>query len=481
MTPSIAPAGRAARLAIALAAIALLSAVRCLSQQAPKANFELANKFTTEKLRALVPDQSLRPEWIEKTDRFWYRYKTTSGTGYYFVDPEKKLKKPLFNGMTLAAELIRVTGKPVNGSDLALQNLKFVNGIKAIQFELDSLRYEYDLAADTLAFKDSVKPKGDESWINYSPDSTAIVFVRNHNLFIMKAHDKDSVEKQITADGELFYGYGESGDTTKDKRRPVHVTWSKDSKKFAVERTDERKVSDLWVVHTLDNPRPTLETYKYAMPGDKNVPQAEPWIYDRDSSRMTSVDAKLWVDQTLSSFNWGKAKDRMFFTRKSRDMHKVDICVADAATGKVRVLFEERRKTPIETRQLVVIEDGREFLWFSVRDGWGHYYRYGADGKLMNRLTAGPFMVDRVAAIDTAARVAYLMCNGVNPGQDPYYMSLYRVNFDGSGFQLITPEEATHGVEFSESRKFFVDNYSRVDLEPRSVLRDGRGNLLADL
>lgn len=451
------------------------------AQSPVKANFELANKFTTEKLRALIPDQSLHPEWIEKTDRFWYRFKTTSGTGYYFVDPEKKLRKPIFDGMKLAAELIRVTGKPFNGSDLALQNLKFVKSNKSIEFELDSLRYEYDLSAQTLVFKDSVKPKGDESWINYSPDSTVIVFVKNHDLFLMKAKDKDSVETRVTFNGELFYSYGESGDTTKDKRRPVRVSWSKDSKKFVADRRDERKVSDLWVIHSLDNPRPTLQTYKYAMPGEKNVPQTEAWIYDRDSSCMAPIEAKLWVDQTLGSFNWGKAKDRVFFTRRSRDLHKVDVCVADAATGTVKVLFEERRKTPIDTKPLVVIEDGREFLWFSLRDGWGHYYHYDAAGRLLNQVTSGPFMVDRVAAIDTAARIAYLMCNGVNPDQDPYYTFLYRVNFDGSGFTLLTPEDAPHSVEFSESRKFFVDSYSRIDMEPRAVLRDSRGNLLAEL
>ncbi len=58
------------------------------------------------------------------------------------------------------------------------------------------------------------------------------------------------------------------------------IHWSKDSKKFSLIRRDERKVGDLWVIHTLENPRPTLETYKYAMPGEANVPQLHMEVFD---------------------------------------------------------------------------------------------------------------------------------------------------------------------------------------------------------
>ncbi len=450
-------------------------------QSPQKANFELANKYTTEKLRTYVHDQSLRPQWLEKSDKFWYRFKTTSGVGYYLVDPEKKLKKPMFDHMRLAAELIQKTGKPFNGNDLNLQNLKFVNDTKAIEFEVDSLRYDYDLGSQTLLFKDSVKKKPDDSWVSYSPDSSVIVFAKNYNLFLMKANDKDSVETQVTTNGERYYSYGGSDDTTKNKRTRAGVVWSKDSKKFVTTREDERKVAELWLINSLSNPRPTLETYKYSMPGEKNVPQAEAMVYDRDEKKMTPIDSKAWIDQTLGGFQWTKTAERVFFTRRDREQHKVDICVAEASTGTVKVLFEERLKISIETKPLVVIDGGKEFLWYSLRDGWGHYYRYGSDGKLLNRVTMGPFMVDRVAAIDTVGRVAYMMCNGNDPGRDPYYVSLYRVNFDGSGFQMLTPEDATHQIDVSESRKYFVDNYSRVDEETKMTLRNNRGDLLVNL
>ena len=53
----------------------------------------------------------------------------------------------------------------------------------------------------------------------------------------------------------------------------ARATWFKDSKKIYSNRSDARKVDELFVINTLKDPRPELEVYKYAMPGEMNVPQ----------------------------------------------------------------------------------------------------------------------------------------------------------------------------------------------------------------
>ena len=84
-------------------------------------------------------------------------------------------------------------------------------------------------------------------------------------------------------------------------------------------------------------------------------------------------------------------------------------------------------------------------------------------------------------AIDEARRQLYFLGNGREEGRNPYYQHLYRVGFDGSGLQLITPEDAQHVCSFSPSEEYFVDNYSRADLPTHSVLRDSDGKLLLEL
>jgi hypothetical protein len=42
-------------------------------------------------------------------------------------------------------------------------------------------------------------------------------------------------------------------------------------------------------------------------------------------------------------------------------------------------------------------------------------------------------------------------------GKDPYFVSYYRINFDGSGLTLLTPGDGNHTAAFSEDGKYFVD------------------------
>ena len=164
-----------------------------------------------------------------------------------------------------------------------------------------SVYFEYELAASRLTLVDEADvPAKKPRWASVSPDDSMVVFARGQNLFMMDTAnyaraqknpgDSSVVETQITTDGEQHFGYArrlndedrkvlkkdQKGDNHKMGPRvpSIVVNWSRDSKKFAVVRRDERKVSDLWVINSLSNPRPTLETYRYAMPGESQRPSA---------------------------------------------------------------------------------------------------------------------------------------------------------------------------------------------------------------
>ena len=69
---------------------------------------------------------------------------------------------------------------------------------------------------------------------------------------------------------------------------------------FATTRTDSRKVKPLWVINSLANPRPTLNTYKYGMPGEEDQPQAELHTFDVTAKSHTVVKTKAFQDQNLN-------------------------------------------------------------------------------------------------------------------------------------------------------------------------------------
>jgi dipeptidyl aminopeptidase/acylaminoacyl peptidase len=386
-----------------------------------------------------------------------------------------------------------------------------------------TLYFEYELASGKLTLLEDYKaPEKRPRWASISPDEKTIIFGRGYNLYIMdadsyklaqkKADDKNIKEVQLTTDGEEYYSYTrrlndeekkefqKDEKDRKDYRVPaIGIVWSKDSKKIALVREDERKVADLWVINSLANPRPTLETYRYPMPGEENQPQAELLVFDIATKAKVKVKADKFKDQTISistaprkaldrerdnppPAQWlSDTTDKLYFGRQSRDLHRYDVCLADTATGELKVLIEEVLNTYIDVQSLRLVNGGKEMFWWSERDGWGHYYLYDGDGKLKNQITSGEYVAQGIVGVDEKLRLLYFSACGREANEDPYYTHLYRVNFDATGLKLLTPGDASHSADMDDSSKFIIDNFSRVDTAPKSQLRDAMGNLLLDL
>ena len=453
-----------------------------------KANYELAQRWTTAKITKLVFDTQVTPHWLEG-DRFWYSYETSQGRRFLLVDPAKKTKTPIFDVSKMAAMLTLITRTPYDAAHLPIRTIKFVKNDSVVQFDLQvekdadingkqtviggeqegdttqtvtnanqdaepqgrggrgggaapnprmrTLYFEYELATGKLTLPPEFTPEPRKpAWASISPDEKVIVFARKNNLFMMdsanyalalkKSDDPTIKETQLTTDGEESFGYarringaerdqeqqnqenGQAAAAARDKTGrvpPIMIAWSKDSKKFSVVRRDERKVADLWVIHTLENPRPTLETYKYAMPGDANVPQPHMEVFDiaqktRKEMKIdrfkdefarvltTPVTARQRERQRMDQTWLADGSNKLYFERQSRDLHKVDICVANSETGEVTTLIEDRMNTYIESKPLRLLNNGEELLYWSERDGWGHWYLYDGKGNLKNQITS---------------------------------------------------------------------------------------------
>jgi dipeptidyl aminopeptidase/acylaminoacyl peptidase len=237
------------------------------------------------------------------------------------------------------------------------------------------------------------------------------------------------------------------------------------------------------------------------MPGEPDVPQSELLVFDRTSRQRVSIQDDRFTDQTLSiapraprtnvqrdprrpiPAEWvSDSSGQLYFTRLSRDQKRLDVMVANTATGEVKTIIEERLNTYIESKPLRLVNGGADLVFWSERDGWGHYYLYdAASGQLKNRITEGEFVTTGIEAVDDKARVLYITAGGREKGEDPYYTHLYRVGFDGSGFRLLNPGDASHAVSVTDSARFFVDNASRVNGAPTSGLYDTLGTSLLPL
>jgi dipeptidyl aminopeptidase/acylaminoacyl peptidase len=88
-----------------------------------------------------------------------------------------------------------------------------------------------------------------------------------------------------------------------------------------------------------------------------------------------------------------------------------------------------------------------------------------------NQVTKGEWVVRGVDSVDVAKRQIYFRASGMIPGQDPYFLHYYRINFDGSGLLKYTEANGNHALFWSADHQYFVDEYSRVDLPTVVELR----------
>jgi dipeptidyl-peptidase 4 len=452
-----------------------------------KADFKAAEKFRADNLIPKYGDLAVNANWIEESDIFWYSFKTSAGKNFYYVNAATKSKQQMFDSKYMAAELRKLTYHPYNDLDLPIKDIKFEKkSTTKLTFVVDSIKFLFDITTQKLVIKDILfKEKKKPSWPSYSSDSTWFAYAKNHNLYIMKAKDKDSLEIQLTTDGERYYSYARnSEDTTTNKKVRANVDWFKNSKKLYVEKQDERKVKDLFVIDVLAQPRPKLETYRYSMPGEQFVPQRELLIFDVAIKKRVDVDIKKWKDQTIRvAWSSQNAADKLILIRKDRPLKHLDVCLVNAETGALSVLFSEETWPYFndEYTRLSVLNEGNDIIWWSERTGWGQLYLYDGKGNLKNQITNGYFVTGRVEQIDTIGRMLYFEAFGREQGVHPYYSMKYKASIDRGGMALITKEGANHSFSMSKSGKYFVDTYSTVDKVPEAVLRDNNGNIILSL
>ena len=468
--------------------IIIAVSLACIAR-AQKADFKAAEKFSEDKLTNRYGDLEVAGNWIEDSDIFWYSYKTSAGRNYYRVNAATKTKQPMFDSRYMAAELRRLTYRTYNELDLPLKEIKFEKkSTTKFTFISGTARFLFDISNQKLILLDSLwKPKRNPTWASYSPDSAWIAYSKNFNLYLMKANDKDSVEVKLTDDGERYYSFGRSynaADTAKNRKTRANVTWFKNSKKLFVVREDERKVKDLFLVDVLTQARPRLVTYRYSMPGEEFVPQPGLIVFDVATKKRTNVDLKKWRDQTIS-VEWSsqKSADKLIVIRKDRPLKNLDVCMVNAETGSVSVLFSEKTWPYFNNdyASLSVLNEGDDIIWWSERTGWGQLYLYDGKGNLKNQITDGYFVTGNVERIDTVGRVIYFEAFGKEKGVHPYYSMKYKASIDKGTMTLLTKEAANHSFLMSKSNRFFIDTYSTVDKIPLSVLRDNTGNIVLNL
>jgi dipeptidyl aminopeptidase/acylaminoacyl peptidase len=520
--------------AVLLLVAALAPAQAEVKPQAPRVNYKQALKYSSANLAQRTYSTAVMPGWIGKTDSFWYSYKTSKGTAFYRVDPAKKTKTALFDAEKLGGQLAELSRKPVDSTALPITRGRVTDDGGKFSFVFAEMLYEYDLKAEKLASKgkapaappagpggrfggrrrlradaDEVPQvkKGDKDNTTdrtkgragaaagrgrntraVAPDKKAYLYTRDNNLYLAET-GKEKEAVQLCKDGAEDYGFilgfgfaggGRFGAAAR-AAAPPRSFWSKDSKHFYALRQDNRGIKELFVINSLANPRPTLEKYKYALPGEEVVRKSELHVGSRAGKKLVRVKPK-WKDEYISDLHWGKSLGELRFVRQDRLRRNLELCSVNAETGECKALIAEGfDNAPVDHQPPRYLEETDEMIWWSEKSGWGHYYLCDRQGKVKNAITSGSWRASRIVDLDARSRILYLQGNGREKGENVYYQHLYSVHLDGTGLSLLDTGNASHFSSLSPTRRYVVDNCSRIDGVPQSVLRDARGARVMDL
>lgn len=464
------------------------------------ADYARAEKFMGYYTNPLVY-HSVRPAWLAD-DRVWFRDVSSDGTQFVILDPASGKREPVFDHAKLAAALNAAANPktPYTANKLPFTDIEFSEDGKSITVSggTPPRRYRCDgegnqCTQERRASDSAPAGRGPNRNEVMSPDKKQTAFLRDNNLWVRDL--ASGKETQLTTDGVKDFGYATDNAGWTHSDRAILI-WSPDSKKIATYQQDQRNTGDMYLVETKVG-HPTLQAWKYPLPGDEDVTMIQRVVIDvpsakvirlqmpPDQHRSTLCDDIVCRGSEWADVEWTPDSARLIFVSTTRDHKDEKVKVADAATGAVKDVMEEKSPTQYESGQGRVnwryLADSNELIWFSERDDWGHLYLYDfATGKLKHQITKGEWAVQQLVRVDEKARLLYFVATGREKG-DPYFQHLYSIGIDGNNLQSLTPEDANHDTVFSQSGKYFADTYSTADTPPVSVVRDLNGKVVSEV
>ncbi|MDD2437026.1 MAG: DPP IV N-terminal domain-containing protein [Massilibacteroides sp.] len=440
-----------------------------LSAQITKADYQRAD--TVVKNNNLVYSPAINATWIGDTHEFWYMNHERRGDIYYLVDAKTGKKRTAFDQQKLAAILTKESRKEASATSMGLASVQFKEDKSGIMFEYNNTRWEYLFKKNILKKLEDKEgqprgywgerrhPANNEPVI--SPDKQWEAFINDYNVYIRPIGGKEVIALSFDGNKELYYS--------------PFIQWSPDSKKLATLKIRDVQVRRIPLIESSPESQlqPILQWRDYAKPGDV-LPISLPVLFDLTTKKQIQLDTDPFANQfSLYITGWRKDSRAFTFEFNQRGHQRYIVGEVDAQTGEITHLADEQSPTFIHyyNNYRYDLNDGKEMIWSSERDGWRHLYLFNDKGNVKRQITKGEWVVRKVEYVDEKDQTIYFMASGFNKGEDPYNLHYCRIKLDGTGFEDLTPEPANHRITPSKDRTWFVDVYSRPDLPPVSQLK----------
>ncbi len=443
-----------------------------LSLSAFAADFEAALSFPKRTENKVFRDR-VQANWLPDGKTFWYRVQTAPGKSeFVLIDAT--------NGSRKTAATLKELGLPQQEATKT----------SALKVELHPTRRTGEDSG--LKFINKLGEDVDLFWINQEGEHVRYGGIRagtereqhtfeGHVWLITSRTGEHLAVVEGASQPQTFIidGKGISKAKAEAPKKPERGFRSPDGSCVVFTEADKVERRKVTIVESKPNEsvQPKLKVIDYIKPGDP-LPKPQ-WVIENKDGTKLRVASDLYENPFTESGEldavWAPDSREFYFNYNQRGHQLYRILAVNAKTGAVRVVVEETSKTFIHysgKSWLHWLHRSGELIWMSERDGWCHLYLYDAKkGKPKHQITKGAWPVREVLHVDEAKKEIWFLASGLQVKEDPYHTHLCRVNFDGSGFKQLTEGDGNHRVEFSPTREYFIDTWSRADLPPVMELR----------
>lgn len=321
--------------------------------------------------------------------------------------------------------------------------------------------------------------EGRQAYATLSPDNQKVAFTRDNNLFFKNL--KEGSETAITRDGA--FGKIINGSTDWVYEEELYLTkafaWSPDSKKIAYYRMDESNVRE-YNMQVWDNGAlyPKDYRYKYPKAGEDNS-VVEIFLYDLASSNKTKVDIGEKTDIYIPRIYWTKSAETLAVQRLNRLQNQMDLLHVNTSNGSAEIVLTDKSETYIDFTycdDLTYLDNGKQFLLSSEKDGYKHFYLYDMSGKLLRQVTSGNFEAVSMVGLDQSKRTPILYF--ISTADSPLERHLYSISLNGKSERKLTTKGGYHSINMSNDCSYYMD-YAASSDDPLVVsLFQTNGNTL---
>lgn len=423
-----------------------------------------------DRWKYLTRDVAFPAHWVGKTHDFVYRKTVQGGFAFVRENADTGATRRAFNQAAVAKALGAAQGQHYQALRLPFHTIRYADDGQSIDFEIQYVGWRCATDGSHCAKRPRThRPRGfgvvrdlrypANNTPHVSPDGHWEAFVKDRNLV---------VRSRATGETRVLSDDG----SAKDFYDPESIHWSPDSAKLVIYRVKPGQAR--FVTRVLSSPddqlQPEVRKQLYPKPGDR-VDIEQPVLFHVQSGGEIPVDNTLFPNPyKLRNLHWRADSQTFAFEYDQRGFQHVRIIEVDADTGAARTQISEDADTFVNVLfGGVYWHDvnnlGKQIIWMSERSGWQHLYLIdGETGKVIHPITQGDWVVRKVLRVDDAKRRIWFAASGMNADEDPYYVHVYAINFDGTGLTPLTPVRADHEVSFSADMTYYVDTYSRVDL-----------------